>query len=296
MRYTSDRHLEESLEDFNSKVSEYETEGTNVQLLDAYLNRGCVLSMMGSYVSAIDDFDEADALIRIMESSGEPVDAGTFVKTYVSRGELRMSEDAPGMAEDYARAAERIGEIVPGNGRFDEKSLVRMCLGCCDDLLEEGYPSQTVPFFEKAERILFGKNDPWYVNRYVEALNMAAQAAQETEQPELSLDHLDRSVSLCRELMSENRLEDEMSAVCALVSRGDSHLELDREEDAIRDYEAAIAILEVLYEFNRADAADLLIQLHRDTAEILMGFSETEEAETHLLRALQINVGGRETD
>lgn len=293
MNPASDRHLEESLKDFNDRVSEYETEGTNAQLLDAYVNRGCVLSMMGSYVSALDDFDEADLLIRIMESAGESADAGVFVKTYISRGELRAENDAPGMAEDYARAAERIDEADSGNGRFDGKTLVNACLGCCADLLEAGYPSGTIPFTEKAEKILAGKNDVWSLNRYVETMNTAGQAALDLGNPELSLEYLDRAISVCGRLMSEEKLEDVMSAVSVMVSRGDAHLELSRKEDAVKDFEGAVTALEILYEQGREDAGELLIGFHRDVAEILMSLSETEKAEVHLIKALKISAGER---
>ncbi|MGE0015315.1 MAG: tetratricopeptide repeat protein [Candidatus Methanomethylophilaceae archaeon] len=287
----SDRHLEESLEDYNGKVDECEEGGTNEQRLEAYVNRGCVLSMMDSFTSAMTDFDEAEEVMGLMGSLGEPVDAGTYVKVYVSRGELRTSDGAAGMAEDYSKASERLHELGPKSRHFDEKGIVRMCISCAEDLLDEGYPEKLAPFFDKAERMLFSKTDAWSRNRYVEALNLMGQAEQEMGRNDEAVERYDRSISICQELMGENALDDEMGLIFALVSRGDSEADDEEFEDAVRDYEAAIAVLEVMLSFHRSETRDLLIQIHREVSEVLMRMDETEEAEKHLLRALELNVG-----
>ena len=60
---SSDAHLEKALDEYNSKVSELEDGNDMPALLDAYINRGCVLSMLDSTVSAISDFDSAIDII-----------------------------------------------------------------------------------------------------------------------------------------------------------------------------------------------------------------------------------------
>ncbi len=287
----SDSHLEESLEDYNRKVDECEEGGTNEQRLEAYVNRGCVLSMMDSFISAVTDFDEAEEIMELMGSLGEPVDAGTYVKAYVSRGELRTSDGAAGMAEDYSKASGRLHELGPKSRHFDERGIVKMCISCAEDLLDEGYPEIMGPFFEKAERMLFSKTDAWSRNRYVEALNLMGQAEHELGRNDDAVERYDRSISLCQELMGENALDDEMALIFALVSRGDSEAQDEAFEEAVRDYEAAIAVLEVMLSFHRPDTKDLLMQIHREVSEILMKMGETEDAERHLLRALELNVG-----
>lgn len=286
-----DGHLEEALKEYNAKVDEYDDSGTIEQRLEAYLNRGCILSMMDSFISAITDFDEAVELMKLMESVGDTVDAGTYVKTYISRGELQISDGATGMVEDYAMAAKRLDELKPNSRHFDEKSIITMCISCCEDLLDEGYPCNIRPFFDKVEFMLFSRSGVWHRNRYVEALNLMGQAEQDMRRGYDSLEHLNRSIMLAQELMKEESLDDEMALVFALMLRGDQEIKDKSLEAALRDREAAIAILEVLLSYHRPETKELLIQAHREVSSLLMEMNETEEAEKHLLRALTLNVG-----
>lgn len=287
----SDGYLEEALKEYNVKVDEYDDNGTLEQRLEAYLNRGCILSMMDSFISAITDFDEAIEIMDLMGSIGDKIDAGTYVKTYVSRGELQMSDDAMGMVDDYVMASKRLDDLKPNSRHFDEKSVITMSLSCCEDLLDEGYPENIKPFFDKAEIMLFSKNNVWHRNRYVEALNLMGQAEQDMGNGTGALEHLDRSIALAQELMKDGALDDETALVFALTLRGDLEIKDGLLEAALKDREAAIAILEVLLSYHRPETKELLIQMHRETSSLLMEMNETEEAEKHLLRALEINVG-----
>ena len=56
---TSDTHLEEALQEYNDKVNALEAEGGTEELLEALVNRSTVLMLMGSYVSSLDDLEEA---------------------------------------------------------------------------------------------------------------------------------------------------------------------------------------------------------------------------------------------
>lgn len=286
----SEGYLEEALKEYNAKVDEYDENGTVEQRLEAYLNRGSILSMMDSYVSALTDFDEAVEIIQLMESVGDNSDPGTYVKTYVSRGELQMSDGADGMVEDYAMAAKRLDELKPTSRHYDEKSIIVMCISCCENLIDEDFPGNIKPFFDKAEIMLFSKNGVWHRNRYVEALNLMGQADQNMKRYAESLEHLNRSISLAQELMKEEALDDETALVFALTLRGDIKIKDGLLEEALRDREASIAILEVLLSYNRPETKELLMQLHRETSSLLIEMNETEEAEKHLLRALELNV------
>lgn len=286
-----DGHLEEALKEYNAKVDEYEDNGTMEQRLEAYLNRGCILSMMDSFVSALTDFDEVVDIINIIESAGGKIDAGTYIKTYISRGELQTSEGAIGMAEDYAMAAKRLHELKPNSRYYDEKSTIIMCISCCEDLMDEGYLNDIKPFFDKVELMLFNKNSVWHRNRYVEALNLMGQAEQDMRCYNDSLEHLNRSILLAQELMKEGSLDDEMALVFALMLRGDQEIKDRSFETALRDREAAIAILEVLLSYHHPETKELLIEAHREVSGLLMEMNETEEAEKHLLRALTLNIG-----
>ena len=55
----TDSHLEASLEGLNDRVNELESAGASADLMEAYVNRGCVLSMLGYRTSALDDLESA---------------------------------------------------------------------------------------------------------------------------------------------------------------------------------------------------------------------------------------------
>jgi hypothetical protein len=67
---SSDAHLEKALEEYNGTVSELEDGDDLPALLDAYINRGCILSMLDSTVSAISDFDSAIDVIDELKERG----------------------------------------------------------------------------------------------------------------------------------------------------------------------------------------------------------------------------------
>ena len=278
------------MEEYNAKIDEYDRTGTYEQRLEAYLVRGMILSMLESYVSALTDFDEAVELIEIMETVGEKVDVGTYIKTYVSRGEIQNTDGAFGMAEDYAKASERLDKLKPTSRHFDHKGIIKMCISCSEDLLDNGYPEDVRPFFHKAEMMLFDKNDAWSRNRYIEALNLMGQSEQDLDRHYESMEHLDRSITLSQELMKEEALEDEMAFIFALILRGDSNIKEMEFETALRDYEASISILEVMMAYHRPEIKELLIQTHKEVSELLISMGDAEEAEKHMLRALELNV------
>lgn len=286
----SNKHLAEVLEEYNTKVNKCDEKGTEEQRLDAYIMRGTVLSMMESYVSALTDFDEAIEIISSMESEGTRVDPGSFVKAYVSRGELQYADGAEGMAKDYATAAQRLDELDENSRYFDWKKIIKMCIECCEDLLDEGYPGEIKPFFEKAEMMLFDKVDVWSENRYVEALNFMGHAMQDLNEYEKSIEYLNRSVAICQELMKKEALKDEMIFVFALILRGDAGVFNEDFESGLRDYEAAISVLEVMLVYHRPETKELLIQTHRDVSGLLVRMGEDGEAEKHMLRMLELNV------
>ncbi len=284
------KHLAEALEECNDKVHECEKNGTEEQKLDAYIMRGTILSMMESYISAYTDFDEAIELIASMESEGKKTDPGIFVKAYVSRGKLQYAISPEKMAKDYDVAAERLNDLNENSRFFDRKKIIGMCIDCIEDLLDEGYPENILPFYEKAERILFDKLDAWSQNRYVEILNLMGNAKQEKDEYAESIEYLNRSVALCQELMKKEALEDETVFVFALILRGDAELFAENMEAALRDYEASVSILEIVMAYHRPETRELLIQTHRDISNILIKMGEDEEAEKHMVRALRLNI------
>ncbi len=289
---TVDEHLEQMLQEYNDKVNLLEPQGASQELLDAYLGRGSVLSMMESYVSAISDYEDAAELIGVLEDSGHFVDAGCFVKAYVSRGELRNEDDAEAMKQDYVTAAARIGELDEHSRYYDRKRTVEMCLDVAGDLLEADFPEESVPFTEKALGSLVGRDDDWSRNRYVEACNLGGQAAMDRQLVKEARESFDEAIRVAEALKKEGKLEDELNLVYAYVSRGD--LEDDAQQTApyFADRLAAIDLLEDLMKRNALDDTELLANLHGEVAQAYMRQNDMGRAERHLLRQVAINLDG----
>lgn len=286
----SDKHLAEVLEEYNARVHECEERGTEEQKLDAYIMRGTVLSLQESYVSAYTDFEEAIEIITDLEMHGKKVDPGTFVKAYVSRGELQYFKDSEAMADDYAIAASRLKYLDDDSRYYTWKEIVQMCLDCGEDLLHSDCPRGVSPFFRKIEDILMEKDDEWSLNRSVDALNMIAQSEQNVDRYEASLDYLNRSVELGRKLMEKNILEDKMALITALALRGDVRLAVNDIKTSLKDYEEVISILEGMLDSHRPELRELLIETHRDASQLYEQIGNIKEAERHLTEVLQLNL------
>lgn len=289
---TADEHLEEALSEYNDRVNALEGKGASQELLDAYLNRGSVLAMMDSYVSAITDFDDAIELIKVLENSGRTVDAGCYVKAYVGRGELHGEDGEREMAMDYSMAALRLGELKDGSRCYDRRSTVEMCLDCAGDLVDADFAKDAKPFTDRALALLVGHDDVWSRNRYVEACNLAGQAEMDQQQNAAALESFGEAIRVGQQLQAEHRLEDEIELAYAYVSRGDLDDDMQRTADYFADRLAAIALLEDLMKRNALDDTELLANLHGEVAEAYMRANNMKEAERHLMRQVAINLDG----
>lgn len=290
---SSDEHLEEALEDYNDKIHALESEGgTEEELMDAYVNRGCVLSMMGHYISAISDFDDATDIMMHIEASGRKVDAGTAVKAFVSRGEIRGEDDARLMADDYANAALRLPELTQDSKYYDRKKIVLMCLCCAEDLVDGGFQSEVYPFIDKAMPFIAGKKDSWSRNCLVDLLNAKGQAEADLGDDEDAIDTLTSSIEVAISLMKDGELDDPMSLVFPYVTRGDVEERIGSLEDFIMDRKAAILLLEQMHEDGILDDVKLLSLLHREIADAYFRTNRVKEAEEHLMREVSLDMRG----
>lgn len=290
---SADEHLEEALRDYNSKVDRLESEGgTDEELMDALINRGCILSMMEYYVSAISDFDDAIEIIAHIEAAGGRVDAGSVVKAYVSRGEIRGGDDLRPMADDYANAALRIGELTEKSKYYDRKKIITMCINCAEDLVDEHFPLEVQPFVDRAWSFLIGREDIWSKNRYVEILNLNGQAAMDLEDDDDAVEAFSMSIDEGTALLEVGALEDVMSLVFPFVSRGDIWQKKGMIEPYISDRKASILLLEQMLENNRLDDVQVLAHMHQDLANTYLTLNKVKEAEEHLMREVSLSVNG----
>jgi len=295
MSLSFDEHLEAVLQDCNNRVHQLGgSGGSDEEMLDALINRGIVLSMMEYYTSALSDLDEAVDIIIGMEESGRTADAESFVRVFVSRGELYGDMDPGQMTDDYAVASTRLSEIGKGTKFFDRKKIVRMCLDCCEDLLDNGRPEGTAPFVDKLYSMLVGCDDDWSRNRYLEMLNISAHSMKEMNMDDEALEYFSEAIDTGYALMEKNSLEDLMSLVFAFVLRGDIEQKKGLLDPYFIDRKAAISLLEELMSISKLDDMSVLIKLHQDVANTFLTLNMVKEAEEHLLKEVMLNMDGAE--
>jgi len=283
---TSDDHLEEALTEYNDKVNALEINGPSDELLEAYVNRSTILMLMESFVSSLSDLDDAIELMDNMSIKGKKIDIGTYAKVYENRGQLLCEDNKEQMAADYAKIASKLNEMKSGIRHYDVKSIVVMCLGCAEDLIDEGFPENSIPFTNKILSMLSNKNDEWAANRLLEVYNLIGQSKNMMELTDEAVDAFTNAIVYGEQLYDHKSVDDEMELVFSYVTRGDIMDELKDHESQIKDHEAAIEILEVLNDQRKLDDVELLINLHQGIATVLMEMGRIEEAEKHLLKSI----------
>jgi tetratricopeptide (TPR) repeat protein len=290
-----DDHLDAVLRDCNNRIDQLEESGgTDEEMLDALINRGSVLSIMEYYTAALSDFDDAvDVIIRI-EKAGKRVDSGSFVRVFVSRGELYGQNDADQMAEDYGIASTHLHDFGEDSKLYDRKKIILMCLDCCEDLLDNGHPEGTSPFVDKLYTMLAGHDDDWSTNRYLEMLNISAQTMNEMGMEDQAVEFFSDAIDTGYALLEKESLEDLMSLVFAFTLRGDIEQKKGLFEQYFSDRKSAISLLEELLSMNKLDDIQVLVKLHQDVAGTYLTLNKVKEAEAHLMREVMLNIDGAE--
>ncbi|MCQ2084876.1 MAG: hypothetical protein MJZ21_01860 [archaeon] len=289
---SSDAHLERALEEYNDKVNRLEDEGNTKELLDAYINRGMILSMMECNVSAIDDFNEAISIITDLENSGHSVDPGYFVKCYISRGELQSVDGGDSMADDYCIAASRLKELQPTSKYYDERKIIDMCSNCAGDMIDSEHPVEALDFINKGMSLLVGRTEDDYRNCYVEFSNLLGQYYMDTTEAQKAYDTFKESIRVAKELYESGKLDEMMDLVLAYVSKGDMDEVLELESEFFADREAAIELMEDMKICGTLDDDELLSSLHGEIAQAYMQKGKIKEAEKHLMKQVSYNLSG----
>lgn len=287
----SDAHLERALEEYNQKVNELEDGEPSEELLEAYVNRGSILSMMEYRTSAMEDLMSASELIDVLEAEGNEVDPGTFVKTYFEMGSILFEQNSD-PCEAYVRAGLRVNKLNDHSRHFDHRSIVRMCISIIQDLIDSEYPEDTEPFFVKGMSMVLTKQDSWSMNRRLELLNLEAEAADANNDPQSAVESYARAIDVGTELLNREQLDDPEELVLSFVSKAEAEEGLGLTDMYIADVNAAIVLLEQMLEFNRLDDTEVLVSLHHDMAGVLMKNGRIEEAEKHLMKAMSLGIHG----
>lgn len=286
---TADEHLEEALSEYNEKVSQLELGGPKMDLLEALVNRSTILMLMDSFVSSISDLEEAIELIKEIESDGETIDLGTLIKIYENRGQLCYGDDDETMVSDYSKIAEKLPEITGNIRHYDENDIIEMCIGCSEDLVDAGFNTESLPFTNKAIKMLKKKSDVWSKNRIVESYNLLGQAKKDLGDNKMAISAFENAIEVGMPLIRNKEIDDEMEVVFSYVYKGDVECEMELDE-YVEDHENAISLLEDLYNHGRLDDIDLLINLHQGLASKLMNDGDMKSSEHHLLRVMDLGM------
>ena len=289
---TSDEHLEEALTEYNDKVNRLETDGSADELLEALVNRSTILMLMDSRISSLEDLEEAMEIMDEMEDNGRIPNVGTYVKVYENHGHLCCEEDAEMMLDDYRRIIPKLTLLNAATRHYDRKSLVNMSLECAKELIDADYGEYALPFLEKGLLFLGSAVDDWTQNRRAEIYSLMGEAHHDMEVYDDALNEFGRSIGIASELYLSNRLDEDMmvSFVYSFVLKGDIEDRNGDRESSINDYESAADVLDQLETEGRSFDRDLLLDMHRTLSRLLMESGNIERAESHLMKAMKLEM------
>lgn len=287
---TADEHLEEALKEYNQKVSDLESNGTREEMLEALVNRSTILLLMESYASSLTDLEDASELIDEMKFDGEHIDTGTLVKFYENRGQLSYEENNQQMVADYSKIAGLLDDLRIGIRHYDLKGMVCMCIGCAEDLIDQNFNENSIPFIVKGLELISDRFDTWASNRRVELYTLSGQARGAMGLVDDSYHAYTDAINIGAQLYKDFKLEDELQLVMAFVNRGDISESRHDIERMMSDNLSAIDIMEQLNEEGKLDDRDLLVSLHQSVAQVFIKEGRMPEAEKHLLRAMKLGL------
>lgn len=229
----SDLHLERALEEYNQKVNDLESLGCSEDLMEAYVNRGCVLCMMEYRTSAMDDLESACEVLAELESQGYEADIGTFVRIHATMAGILFDQEADCTGE-YALVTGRLGALTPGSRHFDRRSIVRMCIDACKNLIDSEASDMILPFVDKGMSMLNG-HDAWSENRRVELLGLHAEGMTDMGDAAEAVELYSQAIDAAMELMDRGQLEDPEELVMSLVMRADAQADIGLPEAYVAD-------------------------------------------------------------
>ena len=116
---------------------------------------------------------------------------------------------------------------------------------------------------------LASDTDPWSQNRLLDLLIQSAEAADAMNDVRGAVDRCSQAIETGSELIEKGLLE----------------------ENSAIDLEAAVNILEGMLEIHRLPDTEVLMTLHHDLAGALVKVGKIEQAEKHLIRAMEIGIG-----
>ncbi len=285
----ADRHLEATLQELNDRVNELEDGSDSAGLLDAYVNRSSVLNMLGYRSSAYDDLESASEIVEDLNSQGVRLDPGILVKIHASMASIIFDLEGDPV-DEYAIVSVLLPEFRSSSRHYDRRWVARMCITACSSLLVCDHPEEVAPFVDKGLQVLSG-SDPWTDNRRMELYFHSGEANDYLDRVEESVEDFTCALEIGTSLMERGQLEDFDLIVLMLASRAEGRTTQGREDLAIIDLTVAVDLLEDRLSNHALNDVEALVSLHHDLAGLLMKNDRVEEAERHMIRAMEVSIG-----
>lgn len=287
----SEIHLERALEEYNSTVNLLEPDGVSSDLVEAYVNRGCILYMMGYLTSAMEDLSTASDMMDDLMSEGIDIDAGTYVKAHATMGAILFEQNSDS-SEEYSKALKRLHELNTDSRHFDKAGIIRMCVESAENLLDSESPESSKAFVSKALSILEKSFDPWSENRKMELYTLLGECALAEDDQQGAIECYSEAISIGTSMVDDGSIEDMEDLIVPIISRSQCEEELNLDGPYLSDVELAISLMEEMAKINKLSDTDILVRMHQEAASALMSRGNVQEAEKHLLRAVSMGVHG----
>lgn len=239
----SDIHLEKALKECNATVNLLESKGGGPELMEAYVNRGCILYMMGYFTSAMEDLSTASEMMDDMESEGLKTDAGTYVKAHATMGSILFEQNCE-PAEEYGYAISRLSELHPGSKHFDREGIIRMCIESAENLLDNQSPEDAIEFVTKGISLLANAQDAWSRNRLMQLNTLMGECHLSMGELRKAMDSYSTAIEVGTCLVDDSRIEDMEEMVVPIISRSQCEFDLGLQDMYLADIELAIGLME----------------------------------------------------
>jgi len=287
----SDIHLEKALSEYNSTVNLLEADGTSSELVEAYVNRGCVLYMMGYLTSAMEDLSSASNMIEEIESAGGEIDAGTYVKAHATMGAILFEQHSE-ISEEYSYAISRLPKLKSDSKHFDKAGIIRMCIESAENLLDREYPEDSEQFITKGLAILERSSDKWSGNRKMELYTLLGECYMLEGELRKAMEQYSEAVTIGTDLVDNHEIESMEELVVPIIARSQCESDLGLDDMYLSDLELGISLLEEMAKANKLEDPEVLVHMHQDAAAALMNKGRVKEAEKHLMQAVSMGVQG----
>lgn len=287
----SDIHLEKALSEYNSTVNLLEADGTSSELVEAYVNRGCVLYMMGYLTSAMEDLSSASNMIEEIESAGGEIDAGTYVKAHATMGAILFEQHSE-ISEEYSYAISRLPKLKSDSKHFDKAGIIRMCIESSENLLDSEYPEDSEQFITKGLAILERSSDKWSGNRKMELYTLLGECYMLEGELRKAMEQYSEAVTIGTDLVDNHEIESMEELVVPIIARSQCESDLGLDDMYLSDLELGISLLEEMAKANKLEDPEVLVHMHQDAAAALMNKGRVKEAEKHLMQAVSMGVQG----